>query len=1109
MPPATPRIALHVLGAPALRIEGVSVAAGSRKSLALLAWLALEGRSTRARLASLFWPELDAASARRNLRRELHRLREAGVDAALQADGDTLALAATVEVDVAAFEQALERGDVAAALALYGGPLLAGFDAAAAGDFDAWAGAQRERLAQRHRDAVQAQAGLHEAAGRWRDALDATLRLIELDGLHEQHFRHAMRLHARLGERESALALYERCRQRLGRELGLRPLPETAALAEAIRGGGAGPDAPAPRPLPAATWPAQLPLVGRDEVLATLQAAAAGPWVWLQGEAGIGKTRLALEAAARLGRHLRVSALPGDRDLPYATLARALRTRLGAQAAAALPTWVRRDLAHILPELGPVPRGLAGDADRLRLHAAVVAAWQLLMPTDLRALVLDDWHLADGATQALWPQLPTGQARVFVTLRAADLAAPAQAALQRARHGGAARVLDLPPLPPAGTAALLQALGAPPRPALVRRLQAATGGNPFFLQETLRHLLQAGALHDAADDDARALPLPPTVRDAVLARLDGIGEGARRLLEAASLTDGAFDVDELDGCTALAAFERVDAVEQALQRHVLQRGDDGLLRFRHALLAQALADALLPERRRLLHRSLAAALERRGAAPARIARHLALAGAAAESRCWHLAAADAAEALAAHDAALAELQAAVAEAPPAEALAIRLRMAQVLRRAGRPHDADAAFDAAEQVALRAGQGAAAVLLARAEHLGTSTRLDEAAGLVDALLDDGLLDARQQVQALEIRADLRLKRGDVAGAGAGLAQALQRLPAGASPLRGRLLTAQGRVAMLESRFDAAAQLFERAARVLAVAGDAEGHARATFMHGAAEMNRARFPQAEALLERARELGARAGSVPVQRGAILNHVKILTQRGEVARARALLAAGEALSPVYESREAEAAFVQARYYCQLLDGDHAAARAGVAAVLATGDACGELYWRVGARQLVADLLLLTGELDTVQRVLDEACALADGGRDDFHHPLLQAKQAWLALLRGRPTDALQRLQVLGAVEAMPSAEAQDVRRHVEAAARLALGDAAGALALVADPDASSTDESRLLQWAQRLHAEAAMGGWQPATRAAVDALLAQPQRLPVLERQVLRRARGLPPD
>lgn len=167
------------------------------------------------------------------------------------------------------------------------------------------------------------------------------------------------------------------------------------------------------------------------------------------------------------------------------------------------------------------------------------------------------------------------------------------------------------------------------------------------------------------------------------------------------------------------------------------------------------------------------------------------------------------------------------------------------------------------------------------------------------------------------------------------------------------------------------------------------------------------------------------------------------------------------------------------------------------------------MGARQLVADLLLLTGELDTAQQVLDEACALADGGRDDYHQPLLQAKQAWLALLRAQPADALQRLQALGTVDAMPSAEARDVRRHVEAAARLALGDATGARALLADPEASSTDESRLLQWAQRLHAEAALGGWQPATRVAVDALLAQPQRLPFLERQVLRRARGLPPD
>ncbi|MDP3612145.1 MAG: hypothetical protein Q8R98_09855, partial [Rubrivivax sp.] len=76
-PPAPvtgPAAALQLFGAPTLHLAGRPVGTGARKSVALLAWLALEGRVTRARLAAVFWPEHDAASARRNLRRELHRL---------------------------------------------------------------------------------------------------------------------------------------------------------------------------------------------------------------------------------------------------------------------------------------------------------------------------------------------------------------------------------------------------------------------------------------------------------------------------------------------------------------------------------------------------------------------------------------------------------------------------------------------------------------------------------------------------------------------------------------------------------------------------------------------------------------------------------------------------------------------------------------------------------------------------------------------------------------------------------------------------------------------------------------------------------------------------
>ena len=324
-PAAAATVRLHLLGAPSVEIARQVLEPGSRKALALLAWLALEGRSTRSRLAVLFWPELNAASARRNLRRELHRLRSVGADAALQSNGDMLALDPAVHTDVQAFARALDAGHLAAATRLYRGPLLDGFDLAEGGEFERWLAAQREQLALQHRHALQAQAVALEAAEHWRDALVLALRLIELDALQEQHFRRAMRLHQRLGEREAALLLFERCRQRLGRELGLRPMPETAALADEIRRGD-GPaapaaDEPAPSPPEAAEAPTSSvvdqPFIGRGALLDTLTrpTPSAGAF-WLAGEPGVGKTRLALQAAQQHGPQAWVQALSGDAELP-------------------------------------------------------------------------------------------------------------------------------------------------------------------------------------------------------------------------------------------------------------------------------------------------------------------------------------------------------------------------------------------------------------------------------------------------------------------------------------------------------------------------------------------------------------------------------------------------------------------------------------------------------------------------------------------------------------------------------------------------------------------------------------------------------------------------
>ncbi|WP_326534800.1 ATP-binding protein [Pseudorhodoferax sp.] len=1138
--PDTAAALLDVLGPPRLAIAGRLAAPGARKAIALLAYLALEGRSTRAKLATLFWPELSGASARRNLRRELHRLRSAGAEQVLLDDGDTLALAPQVQVDALRFEQALAADALTEALALYRGPLLDGFSLVRPGVFEAWATQRRDLLAQRMREAVATQAARHEAAGRWRDALACHLRLVDDDLPQEADCRAAMRLQAMLGEREAALRLFERCRRALGRELGLRPMPETLALAEAVRSG----EISAPPPLPAPTGPGAdlldgpLPFTGREGMLAAVQAAvAAGCTAWVLGEPGVGKTRLVHEAAARLGPHWLLAARGGDAAVPYATLSRILRDKLTPAVLATLPAGLRQDLAHLLPELGAAVGRLAGDTDRRRLHAAVNEALRRAWPADAVAVVFDDWHAADAATRGWWAEVaatglpfgPHGLRRGtpgtvatarLLTARPGELPADLRQHLDRGLHDGRDAELALAPLSREAVEALLRALPMADEAAcaaLAGRLYAATAGNAFFVHETLRYLRQIGLLQRGAGGGlhlrpaasaADGLPLPPSVVEAVTVRLATLDAATRRLLEAASLAGGSFEAADLDGSTGLAGFEQVAALERACALGLLSREPAGALRFTHDLLPQSLAAALSPERRRLLHRRLAAALARHGGAPARVAWHLAQAGLPARALRWRLAAAEAAEAVAAHDQALAEYAAALAcGMAPAEGARIRLRRALLLQRAGRPADADAEFMRAEQAAVAAGDGpgALAAQLAQAEHWGCTNRVDEALARVAGLLEDGCLQPLQQAQALEIRADALMRQGQAAASGAALDEALRHLPAGPSPQRGKLLLTGGRSRLQAGDLDGAALWLQRAVRVHTAVGALEPLAQATYVLGVVELHRGAHGPALDLLQRGRALAERAGSVPVQRGAILNQVKILTQTGRVEEALAALEAGEALSPVFETATAEAAFIQARYYCEVLRGDLGAARARLPAVLASADACVDLYWRVGARQLVVDLLLLEGELAQAARLLDEAAALCAGAGDELHRPLVRAKQAWLALRGGEPAAALARLdQARREAGGAMLAEAADVACHVEAAAHLALGDAAAALAAVPAPGQAGTQESQALQWAVRVQAEAALGLPLAASVSAAQALLAAPAGLPapvaVLLRAVL---------
>jgi TolB-like protein len=241
---------LRLLGELTLEDDaGRPVALPTRKAQAALAVLARRpGRATaRAHLSGLLWPDRPDAQGRGSLRQALASIRKAlGACGAAgpSSGGDAIALPANVlDVDVAAFEVAIARGDAAAAIALYRAPFLAGFPPVEDA-FDDWVQAERAILAARAADAFRARLDDLAQAG---DG-DATLALADhalaLDGAFEPAWRARMRVHLARGDRAGALREWERCRAAVQRAVGVDPSAETQALRRRAADAGDGPPRP-------------------------------------------------------------------------------------------------------------------------------------------------------------------------------------------------------------------------------------------------------------------------------------------------------------------------------------------------------------------------------------------------------------------------------------------------------------------------------------------------------------------------------------------------------------------------------------------------------------------------------------------------------------------------------------------------------------------------------------------------------------------------------------------------------------------------------------------------------------------------------------------------
>ena len=572
------QVQVQLLGRFSVVVDGNAIPRSrwsGRQPAALVKLLALSGgRLHRDRVIDALWPDLGVGAALPRLHKAAHYARRA-LDCrdAVELKDEVVAFfpGAGLDVDAIRFETAADAAlaaapvspeDCAEALTMAGELLPEDL-------VESWLEEPRERLRLRVTQLLR-------GARRWED-------LLRVDPADEEAHVELLRDAVARGDRTEGLRRYARMERVLAAELGITPSHEAAQLRGRLLATGAAPARPATLPLGGAA------LVERDaELLALTTAVTAaaelsrGVVVLVSGEPGAGKSALVRGVLARLDPA--VTAVVGGCDDLLAPRS------LGPF----------RDMAEEHPEL-------AAAVSSAGLDEALPALLQVFASRP-SVVVVEDVHWADDATldavRYLSRRIAAIPGALLLTFREANIGAdhPLRQILG-ALSGPGVRRVSLPPL----SIEAVRRLGASSAQEAAE-IHRVTEGNPFFVTE----VLAAGA----------GVAVPPTVRDAVLARLGRLPPAARTLLERLSVVPTRA---ERWLAEVLAGGDPAVLVEAERSGMIL--GGPTSVSFRHELARRAIESSLVAGERLHANRAVVdALLEQPGVEPSRLVHHAARAG---------------------------------------------------------------------------------------------------------------------------------------------------------------------------------------------------------------------------------------------------------------------------------------------------------------------------------------------------------------------------------------------------------------------------------------------------------------------------------------------------
>ncbi len=706
---------LLTLGPPEVRLGEKLVTFPTRKTLALLIYLAIEsGAQPREALATLLWPEASPARSHGSLRNTLDHLQSALRQASGQVNIFYLSIThnslslnpdANIDFDLQTVERAyaqaradrssrtLPEGSASlpllqSAAACQRGDFLAGFSLGDAPGFDDWAAVQREVWHRRLGLILDRLSEIQFAHGEFAGTTETASHWIALDALNEVAYRRKMRAHFAAGERGQALETYEALRAILAAELGIEPEPDTVALAERIRIQSLlvhpyiSKAAPRPQgPDTSVDFLGSL-FAGRNREYQVLvkcfeRAAESQPQlVVMRGEVGIGKTRLArkfIHWASTQGADLLLgSAYESGSHWPFQPLVEALRLRLdGDKPLIDLvdEIWLP-PLSRLLPELrqdhpnlSPAPMEplhSETDVNQPQLYEPLVQCMLALAKRAPLVLFMDDLQWTDSATLDLlhyairrW-QDTASRILFLANLRSEALhpmTQPQQAGgpqglsqwLERVARELSPVHIELEPLGERETVQMVLSILSPPDANFAQWLYSETHGQPYYLIETLKDLLERRVLHpkrraegiwtfslDSEHDLGQAVRVPSTVHAVIRSRLNRLSPNAFSLLAGGAVLEHRITFERMCAISNLSEDRALPALDELISGRLLLETVQPEVVSVYAFTNDMLRDVVYTEagdaRRRLFHRRALEVLETGGESAAVLAHHAQTAG---------------------------------------------------------------------------------------------------------------------------------------------------------------------------------------------------------------------------------------------------------------------------------------------------------------------------------------------------------------------------------------------------------------------------------------------------------------------------------------------------